>query len=59
MVTDGNPPEKIYVYSNLVCEGLQNIDWPQTELVHVESCKSVDADKWLKTKSFYPGQETN
>ena len=59
MVTDGNPPEKIYVYSNLVCEGLQDLDWPQTELVHVESCKSVDADKWLKTKSFYPGQETN
>jgi hypothetical protein len=28
-------------------------------LVHVESCKSVDPDKWLKTKSFYPGQETN
>ena len=59
MVTAGNPPEKIYVYSNIVCEALQDLDWPQTELVHVESCKSVDPDKWLKTKSFYPGQETN
>ena len=58
MVTDGNPPESIYVYSNLVVEALQKNDWPQTNLFHVESAKSVEPSKWLKTKSFYPGQES-
>ena len=58
MVTDGNPPESIYVYSNLVAEALQKNDWPQTNLFHVESAKSVEPSKWLKTKSFYPGQES-
>ena len=57
MVTTGKPPSKIFVYSDLVCQALQEFgDWPQTELGLTESCEA-DSSKWLKTQAFYPGEE--
>jgi|TARA_B110000438_G_scaffold189360_1_gene180980 hypothetical protein len=47
----------LYVYSSRVLEALEiNQTYPQTKLFHTESCKP-NAEKWLETESFYPGNE--
>jgi len=46
----------LYVYSSRVLEALEVTDFTQTKLFHTESCKP-NADKWLETHSFYPGNE--